>query len=540
MNFQKLDPDKIIADMTLKEKLGQLMMVGFDGQELTPELEEMINKYKVGGIIYFARNIESPEQVSRLSKEIQRVSLETSNIPALISADEEGGVVTRVNGMTHMPGLMAIGATGEYKEAFRAAKGVGEQLKYLGVNMNLAPVLDINNNPENPVIGVRSFGADPLEVSKFGKEYINGLQESGVVACGKHFPGHGDTSVDSHHDLPVIEYGYDRLDRVELQPFKEAINAGIDSIMTAHIAFPELTSEAGLPATLSRKILTGILRDKLGFEGMVITDCMEMNGIVGTYGTVPAGVMTIQAGSDQVLVSHNRQKQLAVLKELEKAVNDGRLSEARIDQSVRRVLELKQARLSWDLKNEFSSEEFINMLENGDSIARDISAKGITALQDQDNIFKSPLDKSKELWLINCSGDISSPVETSPDDIDKGEKSQLAQELSNKGYRVKEFSGLTNEFFKDKIYEKRDLELIVLTRDIVKNKEQHKLIQRMLASGLKPIVVSQRNPYEIKFLKDLPVLTTYDYSPNHARPLADILGGNSQASGKLPVKILEV
>ncbi|MFN2362944.1 MAG: glycoside hydrolase family 3 N-terminal domain-containing protein, partial [Halarsenatibacteraceae bacterium] len=290
MNLKELEPAQIIKEMSLQEKLGQLMMIGFNGQRLTAELAEMISKYNVGGIIYFARNIEIPEQVARLSSEIQRVSLESNSIPALISADEEGGVVTRVKGMTHMPGLMAIGATGDYQEAFKAAKTAGNQLKYLGINMNLAPVLDINNNPENPVIGVRSFGSDPFEVSKFGKKYIAGLQEAEVVACGKHFPGHGDTSVDSHNDLPVIEYGLDRLVEVELRPFKEAINAGIDSIMTAHIAYPELTSEVGLPATLSKKILIGILREKLGFKGMIITDCMEMNGIVGTYGTIPAGV----------------------------------------------------------------------------------------------------------------------------------------------------------------------------------------------------------------------------------------------------------
>ena len=540
MNFQNLDPEQIIEDMSLQEKLGQLMMVGFDGQKLTPELEEMISKYNIGGIIYFARNIESPRQISRLSNEIQRVSLEANNIPALISADEEGGVVTRVNGMTHMPGLMALGATGDYQEAYNAAKGAGEQLKYLGINMNLAPVLDVNNNPANPVIGVRSFGSDPIEVSRFGKEYIDGLQEAGVVACGKHFPGHGDTSVDSHHDLPVIEYGLDRLEEVELRPFKEAINAGIDSIMTAHIAFPKLTSEAGLPATLSKEILTGVLREKLGFEGMIITDCMEMNGIVGTYGTVPAGVMTIQAGSNQVLVSHDRSKQLKVLEELEKAVDDGRLSETRIDESVKRVLKLKQARLSWDKQQEFSDDEFSSMLEKGDSIARNISAKAITVMQDQKDVFENPLDINKEIWLINCSGDISSPVETSPDESDHGSESQLAWELSKKGYSVKEFTGLTNEFFKDKIYKERDLELVVITRDIIKNKDQYKLILSLQEVGLRPIIISQRNPYELKLLNNLSVLTTYDYSPNHARPLAEILGGKRQAKGKLPVEILEV
>ncbi|MGM0414465.1 MAG: beta-N-acetylhexosaminidase [Bacillota bacterium] len=540
MNFQSLDLENLIKNMSLKEKLGQLIMVGFEGKRLTPELEEMIRKYNVGGIIYFARNIESPKQVSRLSGEIQRVSLETNKIPALISADEEGGVVTRVNGMTHMPGLMAIGATGKYKEAYNAAKVAGQQLKYLGINMNLAPVLDVNNNPENPVIGVRSFGSDPLEVSRFAKEYINGLQETGVVACGKHFPGHGDTSVDSHHDLPVIKYGLERLEEVELKPFKEAINAGIDSIMTAHIAFPELTSEAGLPATLSKEILTGILRKKLGFEGMIITDCMEMNGIVGTFGTVPAGVMTIQAGSDQVLVSHNRSKQLEVLEELEKAVHDGRLSEERIDKSVKRVLQLKQARLSWDKQQEFSDDEFSRMLEEGNAVARNISAEAITVLQDKENIFKNPLDLNKEIWLINCSGEISSPVETRPGDSDHGLESRLAWELSKKGYIIKELTGLTNEFFADKIYKERDLELVVITRDIVKNKDQYKLIQSLLELGLKPIIISQRNPYEFKFLEDLPVLTTYDYSPNHASPLAEILGGERQAEGKLPVEILEV
>ncbi|MFN2363592.1 MAG: hypothetical protein ABR596_04770, partial [Halarsenatibacteraceae bacterium] len=163
-----------------------------------------------------------------------------------------------------------------------------------------------------------------------------------------------------------------------------------------------------------------------------------------------------------------------------------------------------------------------------------------TVLQDQENIFEKPLDKNNEIWLINCSGDISSPVETSSEQTAKDSESQLARELSNEGYMVKEYSGLTNEFFEDKIYEKRNLEVVVITRDIVKNKDQYKLIQNLLDAGLKPIIISQRNPYELKLLNDLSVLTTYDYSPNHARPLAEILGGISQAKGKLPVEILEV
>ncbi|OWR27418.1 beta-N-acetylhexosaminidase [Saccharibacillus sp. O23] len=330
--------------MDLQSKLGQMLLGGFDGTKMTTEAMKLIAAYRTGGIIYFSRNVSSPGQLADLTRELQEAAAANGVPPLWISIDQEGGMVARITeGVTLMPGQMAIAAAGSAQEAYRAAYVSGSELRRIGINLNYAPVLDVNNNPLNPVIGVRSFGESPEAAAEFGAAAVRGYQDAGVAATAKHFPGHGDTDVDSHLDLPTVPHDRARMDKVELVPFKRAFAEGVDAVMSAHIYFPALEKEK-LPVTLSPAVLTGLLREELGFEGIITTDCMEMNAIAEHYGVAEASVLAVLAGADQILVSHRSDRQGAALAALEAAVHEGRISEARIDDSVRRLLRMKWKR----------------------------------------------------------------------------------------------------------------------------------------------------------------------------------------------------
>ena len=253
-----------IDNLTLDEKIGQLLMFGFDALELNDHAIELIKEYHFGSIILFTRNVKTMKQLFDLNKNLQKLAMSSLKIPLFISIDQEGGMVTRLkSGGTYFPGAMTLSASNSSDNSYLCGKFMGKELVSLGFNMDLAPVLDVNNNPLNPVIGVRSFSDNPEVVSEYGIQFMKGLQEN-VIATAKHFPGHGDTNTDSHLSLPLISHGVERLDAVELYPFKKAIDNGIKAIMSSHINFPAYT-EKGLPTTLSKKCLTGLLREKLGF-----------------------------------------------------------------------------------------------------------------------------------------------------------------------------------------------------------------------------------------------------------------------------------
>ncbi|OWA35650.1 beta-N-acetylhexosaminidase [Saccharibacillus sp. O16] len=330
--------------MSLRDKLGQMLLGGFDGTTMTTDAMKLIAAYRAGGIIYFSRNVSSPEQLADLTRELQDAAAANGLPPLWISIDQEGGMVARITeGVTLMPGQMAIAAAGSAEEAYRAAYVSGSELRRIGINLNYAPVLDVNNNPRNPVIGVRSFGESPEAVAEFGAAMVRGFQDAGVAATAKHFPGHGDTDVDSHLDLPTVPHDRARMEEIELVPFKRALAEGVDAVMSAHIYFPALEKEK-LPVTLSPSVLTGLLREELGFDGIITTDCMEMNAIAEHYGVAEAAVLAVLAGADQVLVSHHANRQGAALNALEEAVQGGRITESRIDHSVRRLLRMKGKR----------------------------------------------------------------------------------------------------------------------------------------------------------------------------------------------------
>lgn len=299
----------------------------------------------MGGLILFDKNIADVTQLTTFTHDIQR---EAGDIPLFLSIDQEGGVIKRIPGGTNLPGQMALGATGDATLAEAAGQLTGEELKALGIQINFAPVLDINSNPDNPIIGIRSFSSDADLVTRLGLATIKGLQQSGVMAAVKHFPGHGDTTVDSHLGMPVLAHNRERLDAVELKPFRAAIKNGVEMIMTAHIAFPAIDNEhvtslkdgesVPIPATLSKKVLTGLLRGELGYEGLIVSDAFTMNAIAEHFGENQSVERAVSAGVDIILMPKDS---VTAHQTLVNAVNNGTIKDETIHASVKRILEMK-------------------------------------------------------------------------------------------------------------------------------------------------------------------------------------------------------
>ncbi|MFD0958477.1 beta-N-acetylhexosaminidase [Paenibacillus chungangensis] len=330
-----------IGSMTLEEKIGQLMIIGLNGTSPDAFTEEMIRTYKVGGFILYGDNIDNAQQTLALLDGLKELNAADDGIPLLLSVDQEGGRVSRLpDEYRSFPKAMAIGRQDDERYSRSTGQALGVAVKSLGFNMNFAPVLDIHSNPNNPVIGDRAYGTDAAAVTKHGLLAMEGLRSEGVVPVVKHFPGHGDTSVDSHIDLPVVNKSLEQLEQLELVPFREAIRQDADVIMVAHLLLPQLDKDS--PSSLSEAVVTGLLREQLQYDGVVVTDDMTMGGITDGYGVADAAVKSIQAGIDLVLIGHNSKDQLAAWKAIKQSVDNGQLSQERLDESVYRILRLKQ------------------------------------------------------------------------------------------------------------------------------------------------------------------------------------------------------
>ena len=337
--------DQMLADMTLRQKVGQLFIARPEQllpearavREVTPELEQALEEYPLGGLILFADNVMKPEQLLALNAGLA----EMPGIPMFIAVDEEGGLVARLAGnwkfkLTKYESAMAVGASGDPADALEMGRTIGGYLREYGFNLDFAPVADVHTNPKNPVIGTRAFSTDPLIAAQMAAAFADGLEENGIIATFKHFPGHGDTNQDSHSGLAVVYKTKEALESCEFIPFREA--TAQDMVMVAHVALPEVTGDM-IPATLSPAIVTGILKEELGFEGLVITDAMEMGAIVETYGSGSAAVAALQAGCHIILIPEDLPEAFdAVLAALE----DGTLSMEWLDETVRKILEFKQ------------------------------------------------------------------------------------------------------------------------------------------------------------------------------------------------------
>lgn len=337
---QPLTIKEQVKAMGMEEKIGQMIMIGIDGYTLDDQDKALIQDQRVGGIIILGENVKDSDQLIKLNNEIKSVNKSKNNIPIFISVDEEGGIVSRMPvEIKNLPNAKDIGDTQNVDLATKVGSAIGERVKAFGFNIVNAPVMDINSNPKNPVIGVRSFGNNKEIVTKMGVAEMKSIQAQGIIPVIKHFPGHGDTSVDSHKGLPVVNNDLNVLKERELVPFKNAIDNGADVTMVAHILLPKIDSEN--PATFSKTIITDMLRHNLGFHGVVITDDMTMDAIAGNYNIGDAAVKSIQAGSDIILVCHGYGAKVNVINAITEAVKNGKISEDRINQSVTRILSLK-------------------------------------------------------------------------------------------------------------------------------------------------------------------------------------------------------
>ena len=326
-------------DQSLEEMIGQRLMLAFRAkEELSSEIRDAIQKFKPGGITLFrSYNIDNPQQVKRLTGLFQDAAHKAGLPPLLIAVDQEGGQLMAIgNGTTSLPGNMALGATGSVDLSRRSGEVLGRELAAMGINVNYAPCCDVNLNPNNPVIGIRSFGEDPAMVADLASEMVTGIQSAGVVATAKHFPGHGDTARDSHVGLPVIPHSLDRLHQVEFVPFESAIRAGTKMVMTAHLALPAIDGSDAPPATLSSSVLKGLLREQLGFRGVIITDAMDMHAISQGDALGANAVRAAAASADLLLITTNPNDQSLIHASLLRAAKDGTLSPKDLNSSAER------------------------------------------------------------------------------------------------------------------------------------------------------------------------------------------------------------
>ncbi|WP_282940220.1 beta-N-acetylhexosaminidase [Paenibacillus sp. RC67] len=363
------DPIRELVDsMTMEEKIGQMVLFGVDGTGLNDTTRKHIVNDHVGGFIFFGPNIKDSHQAWSLFNSMQKENV-NGKLPLFLSVDQEGGRVSRMpKDIPAFPTSQSVGKTQDPAYAYKVGSALGHTLGAFGLNVDFAPVLDVNSNPNNPVIGDRSFGATAETVSTMGIQEMKGIQSSGIISVVKHFPGHGDTSVDSHKDLPVVQHDLDRLRTVEFAPFAEAIRQGADAVMVAHLLVTKLDPQ--LPASLSPVVIQKYLRGELGFQGVVITDDMTMEAIGKTMPIDKAAVQAIKAGADIVLVGHEPEKEQAVLNALLQAAREGTITKETIDASVYRIAKLKRkaklsmegiaepniARLSSDIKSALSRE----------------------------------------------------------------------------------------------------------------------------------------------------------------------------------------
>ncbi|KUJ43634.1 glycoside hydrolase family 3 protein [Streptomyces sp. MI02-2A] len=542
----------LISRMTLEEKVGQLFVMRVYGHSATDPDQadidanlqeigvrtaaELIAKYRVGGIIYFtwAHNTRDPHQIADLSNGIQKASLDQPRgLPVLIATDQEHGIVARVGKpATLFPGAMAVGAGGSHADARTLGRISGAELHALGIRQDYSPDADVNVNPANPVIGVRSFGADPDAVAGLVAAEVKGYQSSGVAATAKHFPGHGDTAVDSHFGFPVITHSRELWEQLDAVPFRAAIRAGIGAIMTAHIMVPAL-DDSGDPATLSHPILTGILREELGYDGVVVTDSLGMEGVRQKYGDDRVPVLALKAGVDQLLnppsldVAWN-----AVLQ----AVRSGELTEARLDESLLRILRLK-AGLGL-LERPFVSDAGVDRTVGVPAHLRaaDRIADRTTTLLVNDGRLL-PLSRRTHPRVLVVGADPASPSGT-----DGPPTTVLADALTGLGFTATALSTGTAPSpatIEKAVAAAGNADAVVVgTYNVTAASSQRTLVNQLVATGKPVVAIALRNPYDVAQLPAVDAfLASYSWTDVELRAAARVIAGRVRPHGKLPVPV---
>jgi len=517
--------DLNINNLTLEQKIGQLFLLPIEGTELTHDTKEHLQKHKIGNFIYFARNLTDCKSIRNLSDSLQTMVKESCGIPAFISTDQEGGMVARAySGATHYPSNMAMTAANMGGSVEEMGYMVAQELKSLGINLNHAPVLDVNNNQNNPVIGIRSYSDKPDVVAKMACDYIRGLQKGGVLANAKHFPGHGDTSKDSHLALPSIDHDMERLGRVELLPFKAAIKNGVDSIMTAHIIFKAIDNQR--PATLSYHVLTGLLRNELGFKGLILTDSMSMKAIQDHFGLEKGCIMALNAGVDILCLCAPREGQVSCYNAVLEAVKCGEISMDKINAAVERILKYKAI---------YATENNpppIEKYPTHEKLADEISAKSITLVKGNDDLL--PL-KGENIFVI------SPPPSTANIADDTIVKQELfcQKAAAVLGCDYAEISVNPNQDEINAVLAKVKTDVVLFASyNAGQFTGQIDLFNALKAAGKKVVLVSLRVPYDILQMQSADAyVAAYEYTNRSINNAINAIVGNMPFAGQLPIEL---
>jgi len=527
------------SDLTLEEQIGQLLMVGFPGTTPTPQIIKLIQQYHIGNIILFSRNVHSVQQLHELTASLQEIAREAGqHQPLLIAIDQENGMVQRLGeDATIFPGNMALGAVGMEQSAYEVALAAGLELRALGVNLNLAPVVDVNNNPANPVIGVRSFGEDPRQVARLACAQIRGYQDAGVATCIKHFPGHGDTATDSHLAMPTIPYEIEHLESIELVPFKSGIAAGTDCVMTAHIYFPALMGATNLPATLSPEVIRQLLREQLGFQGVILTDCLEMNAVSETIGVGRGAVLAQKAGNDLILISHRYDRQLAGVETLKAAVQAGEIAPEAIREAVERVLSLKR-RLGERAQKQSTPPVLAEVGSAAHRRMRDqIYDRSITLMKNEQNLLPLRLESEQHLLLIYTHRDTWTRVE------DKGYPEAFLAESLRVRHANTDVIVLTEKTTPadyERLYSAvREADTILMvTVNALHDSRQVQVMRQLIEIGRPLIGLASYSPYDLLAFPELDTyLVTCEYTYPAIAAAVRVLFGETIPQGRLPVSL---
>ncbi len=533
----------LARDMSLEEKVGQLFVVEVYGQTAdtvhsmnqrlygvdTPA--QVLAKYRPGAVIYFdARrgpdNVRDPRQIAGLSNGLQRAS----RTPLIISTDQEGGsVVYRLTEpATMMPGNMALAATRSTGDSLDSARVIGTELAAVGINQNYAPVADVNINPENPVIGVRSFGSDPGLCSEMVAAGVRGYHRGDVASAAKHFPGHGDTDTDSHYGLPVITHTRDELDRIDLPPFRAAIRRRVDTIMTAHIVVPAL-DPSGVPATMSKPIMTGLLREELGFDGLIVTDALDMRGASEDFPPDVAPVRALQAGCDQLVLAPEMD---VAFQSVLDAVRSGEISEERLDASLRRVLmhKLRRGLFGNPYVSEDRAERVVGRRRHL-SAAREITDRTVTLVRNEGVL---PLSTGTARSVLVTGWGVSTTATLAEAISAHAGQTATAQDTGSRP---------SDALIASTVSAAEDADLVVVSANAAaaygeEGVAQAKLVEALRGTGKPVVVVAVRNPYDIRRFPEVGAyLATYSYGAPSMDSVARTLFGKLDPSGMLPVSI---
>lgn len=508
--------------MKLTDLAAQLIMIDIPGPTLEEACRQHLRDFAWGGVLIFARNVRDRAQIVKLMAD-----LSTANaIAPIVAIDQEGGLVDRIRfeDIVLTPGPMALAATGDTDKTRRAHRIMASQLREIGFHLDFAPCVDVNSNPDNPIIGVRSFGENPESVASHGEAACLGLREGGVGATAKHFPGHGDCVLDSHMALATISHSLERLEQVELVPFQRCIDAKVEAMMTAHITFPALDPRPGRAATLSEPALQGLLREKMGFEGIIFTDSMEMRAIAEHYGLAEASILALEAGADMIISGGTYEAQRKAVEAIAAAVESGRLQREALEQSVQRIARLREAFQGPTPAPEVGAlqAEMQAIVEHTITLVRN---EGVLPLQQGPVLLLSP-----DLLPLTPLGEM-----TRSDAVLQNLK--LPGLDLNEAHYPAETRGPALDHLLQKAREAHTVLFTVYARHRLPDATRE-FGERLLEANPRTVLVSLSSPYVLRDLPGMPgFVCSYNYTPLSLQALGRVLTGALQPQGQLPVSI---